>query len=215
MATEIPSSNAPTQGGAKKGIGNMFGFGGGSKEGANGGAGGAPAESLFKQAQANANLEADPIAAEERKKNARDNWDDGVEDLQVIPDLDQEQEQEEDITRQVAAPPVIAEQKLKPVSQGGPSKDVRSRLPPNPEPNVDLTLLMVSLCPDVQAVTEDDVQWEREQIFQEMAAIFAQPDSEASKQPGDKDGTGKGTAGAGGKAGVSVTSQGVFYDAPY
>lgn len=90
----------------------------------------------------------------------------------VIPDL--EEEAEEDITRQVAAPPVAGT-----VFSAQPVRSVReldvalssraSQLPASPEEGVDLAPLMQCLCSERQ-VFEPDVTWDHEHIFQEVAS---------------------------------------------
>ncbi|CAK9118307.1 unnamed protein product, partial [Durusdinium trenchii] len=92
----------------------------------------------------------------------------------TIPDL--EEEAEEDITRQVAAPPVAAPSLAPPVRtvrelEG--ALNSRGTLPASPEEGVDLAPLMQCLCSDRQ-VFEQDSTWDHELIFQEVASAINQ-----------------------------------------
>eukprot|EP00928_Gymnodinium_smaydae_P079036 TRINITY_DN63057_c0_g1_i1.p1 TRINITY_DN63057_c0_g1~~TRINITY_DN63057_c0_g1_i1.p1 ORF type:complete len:187 (-),score=52.90 TRINITY_DN63057_c0_g1_i1:137-697(-) len=104
----------------------------------------------------------------------------------TIPDL--EEEADEDITRQVAAPPTAA-------GTAGYSQPVRSvreldnqaegrlpQLPASPEEGVDLAPLMQCLCSERQ-VYEVDQTWDHQLIFQEVAsAINADLAAEEAQQ---------------------------------
>ncbi|CAK9059873.1 Intraflagellar transport protein 43 [Durusdinium trenchii] len=91
-------------------------------------------------------------------------------------DVDLEEEAEEDITRQVAAPPVAAPSLAPPVRtvrelEG--ALNSRGTLPASPEEGVDLAPLMQCLCSDRQ-VFEQDSTWDHELIFQEVASAINQ-----------------------------------------
>jgi len=90
----------------------------------------------------------------------------------IIPDL--EEEAEEDITRQVAAPPAPAESLAAPAVKSVRELDSAlssrlAQLPTSPEEGVDLAPLMRCLCSERQ-VFEGDVPWDHELIFAEVAS---------------------------------------------
>eukprot|EP00438_Fugacium_kawagutii_P035501 Skav226812 [mRNA] locus=scaffold2056:169957:170472:+ [translate_table: standard] len=97
------------------------------------------------------------------------------EAVPTIPDL--EEEAEEDITRQVAAPPVAAPSLAPPVRTvrelDGALNSRGTQLPTSPEEGVDLAPLMQCLCSDRQ-VFEQDSTWDHELIFQEVASAINQ-----------------------------------------
>lgn len=90
----------------------------------------------------------------------------------TIPDL--EEEAEDDITRQVAAPPAsggtFSAQPVRSVRELDSALASRGmQLPASPEPGVDLAPLMQCLCSERQ-VFEPDTTWDPELIFQEVAS---------------------------------------------
>merc|ERR1712217_189948 len=102
-------------------------------------------------------------------------FDNDDNDVPVIPDL--EEEAEEDITRQVAAPPTAGQNFTQPV-RSVRELDVAlssraTQLPASPEEGVDLAPLMQCLCSERQ-VFEPDVTWDHEQIFQEVSSAINQ-----------------------------------------
>lgn len=99
-----------------------------------------------------------------------DGDDDGA--VPVIPDL--EEEAEEDITRQVAAPPtggqLLSAPPVRSVRELDQAVQSRSaQLPASPEEGVDLAPLMRCLCTERQ-VFEADTTWDHELVFQEVAS---------------------------------------------
>mmetsp|Transcript_69781 Transcript_69781/g.161450 ORF Transcript_69781/g.161450 Transcript_69781/m.161450 type:complete len:192 (+) Transcript_69781:67-642(+) len=99
---------------------------------------------------------------------------DGDDDVvPTIPDL--EEEAEEDITRQVAAPPTAGatyHQPVRSVRELDTALSSRaSQLPASPEEGVDLAPLMQCLCSERQ-VFEADTTWDHELIFQEVASAI-------------------------------------------
>mmetsp|Transcript_16485 Transcript_16485/g.32222 ORF Transcript_16485/g.32222 Transcript_16485/m.32222 type:complete len:189 (-) Transcript_16485:93-659(-) len=111
---------------------------------------------------------------------------DDDDDIQPIPDL--EEEAEEDITRQVAAPPqtgTALSQPVRSVRELDVALSSRaSQLPASPEEGVDLAPLMQCLCSERQ-VFEADVTWEPELIFQEVASAI-NADLTASQEGGEE-----------------------------
>lgn len=117
-------------------------------------------------------------------KKHMDDDDDGV--IPVIPDL--EDEAEEDITRQVAAPPVAHTTNLRTAreleaAQGQASRGL-SQLQTNQEDGIDLAVLTMKLCGEMQ-VFEEDVAWDPELIFQEVASEI---NAELNTSSGNEDG---------------------------
>merc|ERR1719468_1366474 len=110
-------------------------------------------------------------------KDKRGGHFDGDDDcVPTIPDL--EEEAEEDITRQVAAPPTNIgtnfSQPVRSVRELDVALSSRaSQLPTSPEEGVDLAPLMQCLCAERQ-VFEPDSTWEYEHIFQEVASAINQ-----------------------------------------
>eukprot|EP00921_Rhytidocystis_pertsovi_P011687 GHVQ01018923.1.p3 GENE.GHVQ01018923.1~~GHVQ01018923.1.p3 ORF type:complete len:141 (+),score=23.47 GHVQ01018923.1:305-727(+) len=96
-----------------------------------------------------------------------DNSDEDVQDLQVIPDLDEDVD--EDVTKQVAAPPVVQERRLKGRTEPA------SKIPVSVEPGIDLTLLTTDIVLDP---SEPDKLWEYDAIFQEVKSILEKTDKE-------------------------------------
>jgi len=101
------------------------------------------------------------------KKKSHFDGDDDV--IPVIPDL--EEEAEEDITRQVAAPPIAYSQNVRSIREMDSAISSRglSQLPTTPEEGVDLAILTQCLCAEHQ-VFEEDSTWDHELIFQEVAS---------------------------------------------
>jgi hypothetical protein len=110
----------------------------------------------------------------------------------VIPDL--EEEAEDDITAQVAAPPTQN------VAIAGNVRSVREldaeqwqrapQLPTNPEEGVDLAVLMRCLCSERQ-VFEADTTWDYDQLFQAVASdinadLHAEEGNEDGKEENDR-----------------------------
>mmetsp|Transcript_68652 Transcript_68652/g.128068 ORF Transcript_68652/g.128068 Transcript_68652/m.128068 type:complete len:190 (-) Transcript_68652:80-649(-) len=122
-------------------------------------------------------VQAQPVAAvtvtTESVDNAKRNHFDGEDEaVPTIPDL--EEEAEEDITRQVAAPPTAGPSYSAQPVRAVRELDVGSRgaqLPASPEEGVDLAPLMQCLCAEKQ-VFEADVAWDHELIFQEVASAI-------------------------------------------
>mmetsp|Transcript_32637 Transcript_32637/g.100347 ORF Transcript_32637/g.100347 Transcript_32637/m.100347 type:complete len:185 (-) Transcript_32637:40-594(-) len=103
----------------------------------------------------------------------RSHFDGDDEVVPTIPDL--EEEADEDITRQVAAPPSAGTnfaQPVRPVRELDVGLSSRaSQLPTSPEEGVDLAPLMQCLCSERQ-VFEPDITWDHELIFQEVASAI-------------------------------------------
>eukprot|EP00746_Dinoflagellata_sp_MGD_P167223 gnl/MRDRNA2_/MRDRNA2_97675_c0_seq1.p1 gnl/MRDRNA2_/MRDRNA2_97675_c0~~gnl/MRDRNA2_/MRDRNA2_97675_c0_seq1.p1 ORF type:complete len:218 (-),score=57.70 gnl/MRDRNA2_/MRDRNA2_97675_c0_seq1:65-718(-) len=110
---------------------------------------------------------ATPMESAADKKKSHFDGDDDV--IPVIPDL--EEEAEEDITRQVAAPPIAYSQNVRSIREMDSAISSRglSQLPTTPEEGVDLAILTQCLCAEHQ-VFEEDSQWDHELIFQEVAS---------------------------------------------
>merc|ERR1711920_1115790 len=120
-------------------------------------------------------MTADPPSPQSANQNKRGHFDGDDDVVPVIPDL--EEEAEEDITRQVAAPPTTGTTFTQPV-RSVRELDVAlasrcSQLPASPEEGVDLAPLMQCLCSERQ-VFEADVTWDHEQIFQEVSSAINQ-----------------------------------------
>mmetsp|Transcript_25951 Transcript_25951/g.59989 ORF Transcript_25951/g.59989 Transcript_25951/m.59989 type:complete len:196 (+) Transcript_25951:68-655(+) len=122
-------------------------------------------------------VQAQPVATvtttESSIDNSKRNHFDGEDEaVPTIPDL--EEEAEEDITRQVAAPPTAGPSYSAQPVRAVRELDVGSRgaqLPASPEEGVDLVPLMQCLCAEKQ-VFETDVAWDHELIFQEVASAI-------------------------------------------
>jgi hypothetical protein len=115
-----------------------------------------------------------PSPISDRNNNKKGHFDGDDDVVPTIPDL--EEEAEEDITRQVAAPPTSGTAYTQPVRSvreldvalsGGPGGRA-TQLPASPEEGVDLASLMQCLCSERQ-VFEADANWDHELIFQEVA----------------------------------------------
>merc|ERR1711920_8616 len=120
-------------------------------------------------------MTADPPSPQSANQNKRGHFDGDDDVVPVIPDL--EEEAEEDITRQVAAPPTAGTSFTQPV-RSVRELDVAlssraTQLPASPEEGVDLAPLMQCLCSERQ-VFEPDVTWDHEQIFQEVSSAINQ-----------------------------------------
>mmetsp|Transcript_22730 Transcript_22730/g.38965 ORF Transcript_22730/g.38965 Transcript_22730/m.38965 type:complete len:239 (+) Transcript_22730:69-785(+) len=113
-----------------------------------------------------------------------------VEDeMPTIPDL--EDELEEDITRQVAAPPKIRNNRVQTIKEL--DHDIKYSLP-SADIGIDLSLLASTLSPQDQ-VLEEDVPWEFEALLAEVSAeIQAEEDKKeegAAEREGDEKGADK------------------------
>eukprot|EP00927_Polykrikos_kofoidii_P018490 TRINITY_DN18576_c0_g1_i1.p1 TRINITY_DN18576_c0_g1~~TRINITY_DN18576_c0_g1_i1.p1 ORF type:complete len:192 (-),score=43.46 TRINITY_DN18576_c0_g1_i1:69-644(-) len=120
----------------------------------------------------------------------RNHFDRDDDEVPTIPNI--EDEAEEDITRQVAAPPTaggtLFSQPVKSVRDLDVAMSGRApQLPASPEEGVDLAPLMHCLCSERQ-VFEADVTWDHELIFQEVASainndmLAAEENAEESKE---------------------------------
>jgi len=152
-----PAPRGPRPRGAVTG---GWGFDGGSEGEAGGGS--RPAQ---------ARMSADPPSPQANNRKGHFDGDDEV--VPTIPDL--EEEAEEDITRQVAAPPSQGNtfrHEVKSVRELDVAMSSRvAQLPTNPEEGVDLAPLMQCLCSERQ-VFELDQTWDHELIFQEVASAI-------------------------------------------
>mmetsp|Transcript_47073 Transcript_47073/g.84821 ORF Transcript_47073/g.84821 Transcript_47073/m.84821 type:complete len:187 (-) Transcript_47073:63-623(-) len=133
-------------------------------------------------------MSAEPPSPANAPGNKRGHFDDdNDEGVPTIPDL--EEEAEEDITRQVAAPPTAAPSLAQPVRSvrelEGALNSRGTQLPTSPEEGVDLAPLMQCLCSDRQ-VFEQDTTWDHELIFQEVASAINQ-DLLASEEGDNED----------------------------
>lgn len=132
-----------------------------------------------------------PSPMSDRNNNKKGHFDGDDDAVPTIPDL--EEETEEDITRQVAAPPasgVAYQQPVRSVREldaaiisGGPGGR-STQLPASPEEGVDLAPLMQCLCSERQ-VFEADTNWDHELIFQEVASAI-NADLAASEEGGEE-----------------------------
>lgn len=112
---------------------------------------------------------------------------DDDEVIPLIPDL--EEEADEDITRQVAAPPVAATFQPQKVPNlrdldnevYGNEKSQQpggSGLSTSPEEGVDLSILLQVLCPQ-KSLIEEDVVWDHDQLFHEVTSYVTKEREEA------------------------------------
>jgi len=120
----------------------------------------------------------------------RNHFEGDDEVVPTIPDL--EEEAEEDITRQVAAPPsagnTFSAQHVRSVRELDVAMSSRaSQLPASPEEGVDLAPLMQCLCSERQ-VFQPDVAWEPELVFQEVASDINAELTAAEEGGADQDG---------------------------
>lgn len=108
------------------------------------------------------------ITVPTQKKHYKDDDD---EVIPLIPDL--EDEGDEDITRQVAAPPAAAQfQQKKVPNLRELDADIRTvGVGPvsAPEEGVDLAILLQALCPQ-KALIEEDIVWDHDLLFHEVAS---------------------------------------------
>eukprot|EP00933_Yihiella_yeosuensis_P073146 TRINITY_DN81735_c0_g1_i1.p1 TRINITY_DN81735_c0_g1~~TRINITY_DN81735_c0_g1_i1.p1 ORF type:complete len:189 (+),score=51.05 TRINITY_DN81735_c0_g1_i1:75-641(+) len=121
-------------------------------------------------------MSAEPVSPQGGAANKRrGHFDEDDEVVPTIPDL--EEEAEEDITRQVAAPPTAPPAVSQPVrsvrEMEGALNSRATQLPTSPEEGVDLAPLMQCLCSDRQ-VFEPDTTWDHELVFQEVASAINQ-----------------------------------------
>lgn len=112
----------------------------------------------------------------------RNHWNDDVEE-QVIPEL--EDELQEDITTKVAAPPVhrsVNLQGARELNQG-----VSAPMLTHGDEDIDLAILWQHLCTEKQ-VTEADLPWENEALFQEVSSEVTKTNAEDSPEEPETDG---------------------------
>lgn len=136
--------------------------------------------------------EPDPPTPDVKGSGGKHSHFDGDDDaVPTIPDL--EEEAEEDITRQVAAPPsagMLSHQPVRSIRELDTALQSRAtQLPASPEEGVDLAPLMQCLCSERQ-VFESDQTWDPELMFQEVgsdinAEITAQQASEEDRDKED------------------------------
>ena len=163
------SSIAPSGGPKKSGWGDADGDAGGGSGAA------APAPRRRRAAEE----EAAPV--EQTKNRHFDDDDDDDAGLNLIPDLDEEQE--EDVTRQVAVAPALKTSRVPTIEELDAEIDLA--LPSASEIGIDLTALQKFLSPKEQ-VQEEDVPWDYEhevgKLASEMQAeIDARADAVAAK----------------------------------
>eukprot|EP00616_Rhizochromulina_sp_CCMP1243_P006961 CAMPEP_0118967784 /NCGR_PEP_ID=MMETSP1173-20130426/5130_1 /TAXON_ID=1034831 /ORGANISM="Rhizochromulina marina cf, Strain CCMP1243" /LENGTH=238 /DNA_ID=CAMNT_0006916811 /DNA_START=38 /DNA_END=754 /DNA_ORIENTATION=- len=101
-----------------------------------------------------------------RRKNLRDMEDEATEIL-MIPDLDDEENDAEDITTQVAAAPRNLARRVQSLQQL--DHDIKYTVPSGA--GIDLSILTSSLVPPTM-VREDDVLWEFDSLLQEVTHEF-------------------------------------------
>mmetsp|Transcript_28408 Transcript_28408/g.34498 ORF Transcript_28408/g.34498 Transcript_28408/m.34498 type:complete len:230 (-) Transcript_28408:645-1334(-) len=87
-----------------------------------------------------------------------------MQQVMEIPELDADVE--EDITRQVAAPPRLRSNRVQTIKEL--DHDIQYSLPTYNDKEVDLSLLTCVLCPSEQ-VAEDDVMWEADTLLADVA----------------------------------------------
>merc|ERR1712146_199053 len=116
-------------------------------------------------------------------KHDVDSDDDGG--IMMIPDLDEEQA--EDITRQVAEPAKLKSSRVQTISEL--DKDMDRALPPASEIGLDLGALIGFLSPQ-EHVQEEDEPWDYEQELSKLASQMAQ-EAEDDPEPDDAKGKGK------------------------
>ncbi|CAE8605074.1 unnamed protein product [Polarella glacialis] len=139
-------------------------------------------------------MSAEQIAPQNNGRKGHGHFDDNDDDVvPTIPDL--EEEAEEDITRQVAAPPTALPSLTQPVRsvremEGALNARGTQQLPASPEEGVDLAPLMQCLCSD-RVVFEQDSTWDHELIFQEVASAINQDILNAEDRPEEDDTVGK------------------------
>jgi hypothetical protein len=133
--------------------------------------------------------EAAPTAPAPRRRRAADEEDDAPQETKIshnpkhdqdsdddgpammIPDLDEEQA--EDITRQVAEAPSLKSSRVQTIKEL--DQDIDRALPPASEIGVDLSALMRYLTPQEQ-VQEEDVPWDYDQELQTLASQMIKED---------------------------------------
>lgn len=102
-------------------------------------------------------------------KHDEDDDDDGP--TMMIPDLDEEQA--EDITRQVAEAPALKSSRVQTIKEL--DSEIDRTLPPASEIGVDLSVLLRFLTPP-ELVQEEDVEWDFDKELQTMAAEMMKED---------------------------------------
>eukprot|EP00741_Cyanophora_paradoxa_P007507 tig00001130_g7261.t1 len=118
----------------------------------------------------------------------RHNIDDDGGDIPVIPDL--EEEVEEDITRQVAAAPRVRNNRVQALKEL--DSEIKFSLPTTGDANIDLSILTSTLSPQDQVV-EDEGPWEFDLLLSEVAQELQaeedkkeeglQPEEDKRKEP--------------------------------
>ena len=172
------SSIAPSGGGGGGGPPKKMSGGWGDDGGGGGSGGAAPAPRRRRAAE-----EENSPPAVEQTRNRHFDDDDGSDDggLNLIPDLDDEEA--EDVTRQVAVAPALKTSRVPTIEELDAEIDLA--LPSASEIGIDLTALQKFLSPKEQ-VQEEDVPWDYEhevgKLASEMQAeIDARADAVAAK----------------------------------
>mmetsp|Transcript_28 Transcript_28/g.53 ORF Transcript_28/g.53 Transcript_28/m.53 type:complete len:237 (-) Transcript_28:460-1170(-) len=120
-------------------------------------------------------------AADELPKPRR--ADDVIDETPIIPDL--EEELEEDITRQVAAPPRVRNNRVQTIKEL--DTEIKFSLPAAGESGIDLSILTQTLSPQDQVV-EEDVEWKFDELLAEVSAdIQAEEDRKEETEGGPKE----------------------------
>lgn len=111
--------------------------------------------------------------------------DDGDDVIPVIPDLEEEGE-EEDITRQVAAPHISLDynRDFRSLRELEPDNIEKQLMSVSAQQGVDLSALMQVMLPH-NSVAEEDVIWDYGLIFQEVASYINHESTSAKHSPDD------------------------------
>mmetsp|Transcript_63277 Transcript_63277/g.200143 ORF Transcript_63277/g.200143 Transcript_63277/m.200143 type:complete len:293 (-) Transcript_63277:43-921(-) len=115
----------------------------------------------------------------DRRKHMHD--DEGADGIMEIPELDAEGE-EEDITRQVAAPPRARNNRVQTIKEL--DHDMQYNIPSNADKEIDLSLLTACLVPSERILEDEDV-WEAEALLQSVSQELTS-EAEALEENGDK-----------------------------
>ncbi|KAK3244212.1 hypothetical protein CYMTET_27497 [Cymbomonas tetramitiformis] len=105
---------------------------------------------------------------------------DEIDGILEIPELDADND--EDITRQVAAPPKLRSNRVQTIKEL--DHDIQFTLPTNNDKEIDLSLLTACLC-SAEQVAEPQGLWEMDSLLAEVASEINQEDESLEK---DKDG---------------------------
>lgn len=105
---------------------------------------------------------------------------DEIDGILEIPELDADND--EDITRQVAAPPKLRSNRVQTIKEL--DHDIQFTLPTNNDKEIDLSLLTACLC-SAEQVAEPQVLWEMDSLLAEVASEINQEVESLEK---DKDG---------------------------